>query len=105
MDPHTVNERREQLQIIDVREDEEWTAGRIDGARHIPLDQLSARLAELDRDRPVVTVCRSGGRSSQAADELTQAGLSAENMDGGMEQWAGAGLPVTTPDGGPGRVA
>lgn len=105
MDPHTVNERREQLQIIDVREDEEWAAGRMDGARHIPLDQLSARLTELDRDRPVVTVCRSGGRSSKAVDELTQAGLSAEIMDGGMEQWASAGLPVTTPDGNPGRVA
>ena len=65
MDPKTVYERRHDAQLLDVREDEEWNAGRIEGAVHIPLAQLPARLAELDRDRPVVTVCRSGGPSRQ----------------------------------------
>ncbi|MFP5369839.1 MAG: rhodanese-like domain-containing protein, partial [Actinomycetes bacterium] len=59
VDPKTVNSRRGQVQLLDVREDDEWSAGRIDGATHIPLSQLPARLDELDRDRTVVTVCRS----------------------------------------------
>jgi rhodanese-related sulfurtransferase len=42
MDPRTVRQRREELQILDVRDDEEWAAGRIEGAVHIPLSQLSA---------------------------------------------------------------
>jgi len=105
MDPSNVHQRRDELQIIDVREDEEWAAGRIAGAHHIPLTQLPARVTELDRDRPVVTVCRSGNRSGQAADYLTQAGLSAHNMDGGMKRWAREGLPFSAPDGRAGRVA
>jgi rhodanese-related sulfurtransferase len=104
MDPRSVHERRDDVQIVDVREDEEWAAGRIDGARHVPLAQLPSRLGELDRDRPVVTVCRSGNRSGQAAAYLRQAGLSAHNMDGGMKRWARDGLPFSTPDGRPGRV-
>lgn len=105
MEPTTVHGRRDEVQLLDVREDDEWSAGRIDGALHIPLGQLPARVAELDRDRPVVTVCRSGGRASKAAELLTRAGLDAQTMDGGMTQWANSGLPVTTPDGRPGTVA
>lgn len=105
MDPKTVNSRRDQVQLLDVREDDEWSAGRIDVATHIPLSQLPARLGELDRDRTVVTVCRSGGRAGKAAELLRGAGWTAEVMDGGMTSWAQAGLPVTTPDGGPGEVA
>ncbi|MFP5372539.1 MAG: rhodanese-like domain-containing protein, partial [Actinomycetes bacterium] len=82
-----------------------WSAGRIDGAKHIPLSQLPARLGELDRDRTVVTVCRSGGRAGKAAELLSGAGWTADVMAGGMTSWAEAGLPVTTPDGGPGHVA
>ena len=105
MDPKTVYERRHDAQLLDVREDEEWNAGRIEGAVQIPLAQLPARLAELDRDRPVVTVCRSGGRAGKASKYLIEAGLTAETMDGGMTAWSQAGLPFTAPDGGPGRVA
>lgn len=104
MDPRTVYQRRDELQLLDVREDAEWAAGRIEGARHIPLAELPGRLGELDRNRPVVALCRSGNRSGQAAQYLRQAGLSAQNMDGGLKRWAGDGLPVTTPDGRPGRV-
>ena len=104
MDPKTVNSRRDQVQLLDVREDDEWSAGRIDGAKHIPLSQLPARLGELDRDRTVVTVCRSGGRAGKAAELLNGSGWTAEVMEGGMTSWAQAGLPVTTPDGAPGQV-
>ncbi len=105
MDPTTAQQRREEVQILDVREDDEWAAGRIEGAHHIPLNQLSARIGELDGDRSVVTVCRSGGRAGKAAKLLTEAGWTAETMDGGITQWESDGLPVTTPEGRPGRVA
>jgi rhodanese-related sulfurtransferase len=105
MEPTTVYGRRDEVQLLDVREADEWAAGRIDGAHHIPLGHLSARVSELDRERPVVTVCRSGGRAGRATEFLRQAGWDAQTMQGGMAQWANAGLPVTTPDGGPGTVA
>ena len=105
MDPKTVNSRRDQVQLLDVREDDEWSAGRIDGAKHIPLSQLLARVGELGRDRTVVTVCRSGGRAGKAAELLRGSGWTAEVMEGGMNSWEEAGLPVTTPDGAPGHVA
>ena len=104
MDPRTVRQRREELQILDVRDDEEWVAGRIEGAVHIPLSQLSARLGELDPDRLVVTVCRSGKRADKAAEQLTAAGLSAQVMEGGMQRWERQQLPFSTPDGRPSRV-
>jgi rhodanese-related sulfurtransferase len=104
MDTGTVQTNRQDLQILDVREDDEWTAGRIEGAVHIPLGELDTRVSELDRDRPVVTVCRSGGRAGKAAELLNAAGLNAEVMDGGMTQWAKDKLPFSTPDGRPGRV-
>jgi rhodanese-related sulfurtransferase len=66
VDPRTLHQRRAEFQIIDVREDDEWAAGGIAGARHIPLGQLSVRLDELDRDRPIVMVCRTGNCSALA---------------------------------------
>ena len=105
MDTETVQTNRQDLQILDVREDDEWTAGRIEGAVHIPLGELDTRVSELDRDRPVVTVCRSGGRAGKAAELLSAAGLNAEVMDGGMTQWVKEELPFSTPEGRPGHLA
>ena len=106
MDPRTVQDRRGELQILDVREDEEWVAGHIDGAVHIPLGELRRRIGELDAQRPVVTVCRSGGRAGRAADLLTSSGRRAAVMNGGMQRWAREGLPFSSADGsGPGTVA
>ena len=105
MDTKAVQDDRQDIQVLDVREDDEWTAGRIEGAVHIPLGELDRRVDELDRNRPVVTVCRSGGRAGKAAEFLSGAGLNAEVMDGGMTQWAKDKLPFTTPDGRPGHLA
>lgn len=105
MDPKTVESRRDELRLLDVREDDEWTVGHIEGAKHIPLSELPARLDEIDRDRTIVTVCRAGGRAAQAAQVLSGSGWSTEVMKGGMNPWADADLPVTTPDGAPGHVA
>ena len=105
MDPTQIADRVDDVQLIDVREPDEWEAGRIEGARHIPLGELGNRLGEIDRGRPVVAVCRSGSRSGKAADALRARGYDAENLDGGMQAWEQAGLPFSAPDGGPGRVA
>ena len=105
MDPRTVHDHRGEMQILDVRKDEEWAAGHVDGAVHIPLGQLSQRIGELDAQRAVVTVCRSGGRAGRAADLLTSSGRRATVMDGGMQRWAREGLPSSAADGSPGTVA
>jgi rhodanese-related sulfurtransferase len=87
---------------LDVREPDEWFAGRIRGAVHIPVGELVLRQEEIPEDLPIIAVCRSGARSAWATDTLVRAGYVAENLDGGMEAWATAGLPIE-PAGG--RVA
>jgi len=94
-----------EVQIVDVREQYEWDAGRIDGAVHVPLNTLMGGAGEFEADRPVVAVCRSGNRSELATLMLKARGLDAYNLEGGMEAWEKEGLPFTTPAGGPGRVA
>ena len=105
MDPEALAAESDRYQIVDVRYPNEWDAGHIDGARHIPEDELPDRLGELDRDRPVVTVCRTGARSSEAATLLVGEGFEASNLEGGMMAWLGGGLPFRSSDGGPGSVA
>lgn len=89
--------------LLDVREPAEWAAGHAAGAVHVPLGDL--RPDDVPRDRIVVAICRSGGRSGKAATVLAGAGVDVRNMTGGMTAWAGADLPVTRDDGQPGTVA
>lgn len=72
-------------QLVDVREPDEFAAGSLPGAENIPLGELPDRLGELDRARPVVLLCRSGARSSRAAEFLTESGFDrVVNLAGGM---------------------
>jgi rhodanese-related sulfurtransferase len=87
------------IQLIDVRQRHEHEAGRIAGGRLIELSELSASAGSLDRTRPVVLYCRSGGRSAMATEALAQAGFDAHNMTGGLLEWHASGLPIE-PDGG-----
>src|SRR4051794_37030823 len=80
--------------LLDVREDDEWTAGHVDGAVHIPLMDLPDRLGEVPREVQVTIVCRVGGRSAQATSWLVAQGYDAVNLDGGMFAWASAGRTV-----------
>ncbi len=80
--------------MLDVREDDEWRAGHIDGAVHIPLMQVPRRLAELDADDRVLVVCKVGGRSAQATQFLCAHGRDAANLSGGMIAWEAAGRPM-----------
>jgi rhodanese-related sulfurtransferase len=93
---------RGQVELIDVREPDEYEAGRIAGARLIPLAQLPAAAAELERERPIVFYCRSGSRAAMATDAFRDAGFEAHNMAGGLLDWEAAGLPLEPADG---RVA
>lgn len=81
--------------LVDVRQPEEWNAGHAPNATLIPLGALSARLADIPRDREVLLICRSGNRSGAAQRQLLQFGYEQViNVSGGMNAWAGAGLPV-----------
>lgn len=104
--PREAFERRDQVQLLDVREPYEWNAGRIDGAVHIPLQRvLEGRTEGLDPERPVVVYCRTANRSEVAKLMLEARGFDASVMEGGSEAWVAEGLPFTTPDGEPGHVA
>jgi rhodanese-related sulfurtransferase len=105
MDAATLARDMGRFQVVDVRYPNEWEAGHIDGAVHIPGDYLFDRVGELDPTRPVVTVCRSGSRSAEAAKELAGEGFDVQNLEGGIEAWVADGLPIRTDDGRPGHVA
>ncbi|WLR51360.1 rhodanese-like domain-containing protein [Bacillus tianshenii] len=80
----------EGVQVIDVRTSEEFAEGHIPGATLIPLDELSDRTGELEKDKKYIIVCRSGNRSTQASEILVKEGFSnIYNFTGGMNGWEG----------------
>ena len=81
--------------LVDVREPHEWDAGRIEGARHVTIPELSEFAQTLDPERPVVVVCRVGGRSAMATDAFRRAGFDAYTLAGGVLAWERSGLPFT----------
>jgi rhodanese-related sulfurtransferase len=81
------------VEVVDVRREDEWAAGHLAPARHVEVNELTARAGEIPRERPVVFVCRSGNRSAMAAEAFRQAGWDAYNLDGGLRAWVEAGLP------------
>ena len=87
--------------LLDVRESDEWLAGHAEGAVHIPMGEIVARLDEVPADRRVHVICRVGGRSAQVVQYLIAQGRDAVNVDGGMLAWEAAGRPLTTEDGTP----
>jgi len=88
--------------LLDVREDDEWSAGHAPGAVHMRLADLDP--AALTGAKPVVAVCRSGNRSRTAAMKLADAGISVYNLAGGMTAWDGSGRAVVRDDGTAGTV-
>ena len=91
--------------LLDVREHDEWVAGHAPGARHIPLGELGARVAEIPQDQDIYVICRSGVRSARVAQALAGAGWTAINVAGGMQDWAIAGRPMEGEIGGEPFVA
>lgn len=80
--------------FIDVREPDEYAAGHVPGARNIPVDEIGARVDELDRSTPVHVICASGNRSGMVAEQLTGAGFDAINIQGGTTAWIESGHSV-----------
>ena len=85
--------------LLDVREDDEWTAGHAPEAVHVRLGELGDRLGELPSDRELYVICRSGNRSAYAAQALAARGLHTVNVSDGMTGWAVAGRPMVSEDG------
>ncbi len=82
-------------QILDVRTADEFAAGHLRNARHIPVDELDARVGELDKARPVLVVCQTGPRAQRAAGKLARAGFAEVFiLDGGYAEWQSQGLPT-----------
>ena len=95
--PEWVEEHLNELQLVDVREPEEFDGplGHIPGAVPLPLGSLAERAGELGRERPIVTICRAGGRSAQATVILQRAGFTRlANLAGGMLRWRDRGCAV-----------
>jgi rhodanese-related sulfurtransferase len=92
--------------LLDVREDDEWVAGHVDAATHIPMGDVPARLSEVTaladeaETGEVVVVCRSGNRSARVVAWLNRNGVDAVNLDGGLRAWAAAGRPMVSETGG-----
>ena len=84
--------------LLDVREQDEWDAGHVEGALHIPMGQVVARIGELP-DGPLYVMCRVGGRSAQVVQYLVAQGHEALNIDGGMYAWEAAGRPMVSGSG------
>ncbi|MDN3023667.1 rhodanese-like domain-containing protein [Streptomyces sp. S.PB5] len=94
--------------VLDVREADEWTAGHVEGALHVPMSDFVARFGEVTEavadGRRAYVMCRVGGRSAQVTQYLVQQGIDAVNIDGGMLAWDGAGRPMVTDNGSPAFV-
>jgi rhodanese-related sulfurtransferase len=96
---------RDEAALVDVRERDEWDAGRIAGSQLIPLSELVERQAELPDDRPLVVVCRSGNRSARVVAALAEAGYDATNLAGGLHAWLEAGETLVADGDRPGTLA
>jgi rhodanese-related sulfurtransferase len=80
---------RQRPVLLDVREPWEWHTARIEGAQHIPMREVPARVGEIDRDREVVAICHHGGRSQQVAMFLEKNGFAkVHNLVGGVDAWS-----------------
>ncbi|MEO3972730.1 rhodanese-like domain-containing protein [Streptomyces sp. CAU 1734] len=94
--------------VLDVREADEWEAGHVEGALHIPMSEFGARFGEVteavEDGRRAHVMCRVGGRSAQVTQYLVAQGIDAVNIDGGMLAWEHAGRPMVTDNAGPAVV-
>ena len=81
--------------VLDIRTSAEYAGGHLPNARNIPLAELEKRLGELKSNKPVLICCASGARSGRALAVLEKAGRTdIYNLDGGLQAWSQAGLPV-----------
>ncbi|WJZ03698.1 rhodanese-like domain-containing protein [Corynebacterium freiburgense] len=82
------------VQLIDVREPDEFAAGHAVGATNIPMSEFPSRVAEIDTESDIYVICQAGGRSAQVCEYLIARGLDPINIAGGTGAWITAGLPT-----------
>lgn len=83
--------------LLDVRELNEFTEQRVAGAVLLPISRFALGFRQVPQDRPILVLCKVGGRSSMAADFLIQQGWpDVTNIAGGISAWSSAGLPTTS---------
>lgn len=86
----TLLQSDETLNLIDVRETDEFVGGHIKQAKNVPLSEFGAKVDELlDRSKPIHVICAAGGRSMNASAYLDSLGFDVVNVDGGMMSWTG----------------
>jgi rhodanese-related sulfurtransferase len=79
-----------------VRSNAEWAGGYIPGAKHIPVDDIPTRMAEIDKSKTVLLYCAAGGRSHRAMEMLKAAGYrDVRHLADGISGWKAAGLTIT----------
>ena len=80
----------EDIELIDVRQPDEWATAKIEGAKLIPLGEIIQRMDEIDASKEIVVHCKMGGRSARAIQALEQAGFKGEmsNLVGGITAWS-----------------
>ena len=83
-------DERSDIQLIDVRQPDENSFARIEGAKLIPLAEVVKRMDELDQNREAIIHCKMGGRSAKAIEALRAAGYKGElkNLRGGITAWS-----------------
>lgn len=80
--------QRGEALLLDVREPFELRLAQVEGALHVPMREVPARVQDLPRDRTVLVLCHSGMRSQQVADWLVGQGFDAINVAGGIDAWS-----------------
>lgn len=81
--------------VLDVREDWEFQAGHVPNAKHIPLNSIPDRLAEIPKEQTVWVICQAGGRSMTAANYLSGQGFDVVSVAGGTGSWVQSGKQVS----------
>ncbi len=96
LDPAEVLRRHAagELDIVDIREQYEWDAGRAPATRHVEIERVASRAPEFDRARPVAFMCRGGVRSGMVAQAYRAIGFDAYSVAGGFTAWHERGLPM-----------
>ena len=80
--------------VLDVREEDEWNLGHVDGATHVPMADLPQRIGELEGTATIACICRSGNRSAKVTAWMMSKGFDVRNVTGGMIAWEDRGFPV-----------
>ena len=90
--------------LVDVRSNGEWNAGHAPSATHLPVDKVRTQASLLPKSEQIITICRSGARSAQAAAALAELGYQVSSVKGGMHAWKRAGGRVVARNGRDGTV-